>query len=253
VGTSTVIDQRLQVEEVDLDPALNPGARYWVEGQYISDNDALGNNAFNNASYREVAVGPAPFNLSFLSGTVRERDAIEVWPLIDPSVVLVDVDTATYPIERFQVAMKVTESSPGLWHYELALRNVNSDRAARAFTVDFPAGATIANPGFHDVDHHSGEPYSTTDWTVAVGPPERVAWSTDTFAVDPEANALRWATMFSFWFDADAPPEELRRVSLVLFKPGAPCRVEVAPAADYVFHDDFELGDTCAWSWTAPS
>ena len=34
------IDQRLQVAESDVNPALNSGATYWVEGQYIAADDS---------------------------------------------------------------------------------------------------------------------------------------------------------------------------------------------------------------------
>ena len=31
-------------------------------------------------------------------------------------------------------------------------------------------------------------------------------WSTQTYDQNENANALRWGTMYNFWFDADAPP-----------------------------------------------
>ena len=81
VATSNVIDQRMQVDEDDLNPALNPGATYWAEGQYVSDNDALAGLAFNNGSYAPISVGAAPnYNLT-LGSTVREKFAIQRWPL----------------------------------------------------------------------------------------------------------------------------------------------------------------------------
>jgi hypothetical protein len=52
-----------------------------------------------------------------------------------------------------------------------------------------------------------------------------VTGSTDDFAADPEANALRWGTVFSFWFDATAGPEGIVH-TLGLFTPGAPAEVE---------------------------
>ena len=80
----------------------------------------------------------------------------------------------------------------------------------------------LSNAGFFDVDHHSGEPYETTDWTIAIdGPAGTIEWSTDTFAVDENANALRWGTMFSFWFDSDTAPTNAVH-TLEFFKPGDP-------------------------------
>ena len=37
-----------------------------------------------------------------------------------------------------------------------------------------------------------------------------VSWTTSEFADNPDANALRWATMYNMWFTADAPPAALR-------------------------------------------
>jgi hypothetical protein len=153
------IDQRMQVLESDVDPALNAGAKYWVEGQYIADDGAV-NNAANNASYRRVTVGASPFNLSLTSSTVREKSALDAWVVEDPAVELLAVDIpGSDPLEHFEVARKVTNPSPGVWHYEYAIRNMNSDRSGRAFAVDFPNGTSITNVGFKDIDHHSGEPY----------------------------------------------------------------------------------------------
>jgi hypothetical protein len=222
------IDQRLQVLQTDVDPAANPGALYWVEGQYISDNDAQAGNGLNNASYRKVWVNSTTFNLVFAnptpppaetSSTIREKTAIQAWKSVDPSVELFNDDFCTAPVERFEVARKVTGSGP--WHYEYVVRNLNSDHAAQRFSVDFPGAATITNVGFKDIDSHSGEPYSTTDWTPTVdGAAGTVSWSTETFAANNDANALRWATMYNFWFDANVAPQDAQH-SIGLFKPAA--------------------------------
>ena len=56
-GSPTIIDRRLQVHDADIDPDLNAGAAlYFVEGEYITDDDAAAGNDNNNASYRTVNV-----------------------------------------------------------------------------------------------------------------------------------------------------------------------------------------------------
>ena len=106
--------------------------------------------------------------------------------------------------QRFHVARKVTNPTTGVWHYEIAVHNANAVMAAGGFTVDFPGAATITNVGFHDIEHHSGEPYATTDWTPTVDNANgRVSWRTQTWTQNQNANALRWGTMFSFWFDVN--------------------------------------------------
>ncbi len=242
------IDQRIQVEEVDLDPALNPGAKYWVEGQYVAPDDAQEGNGLNNASYRQVLV-QSNYDLSTTGSTIREQPAIRAWRVEDPQVEIMDVDIPdSRPLERFHAARRVTFRE-GTWHYEYAVHNMNSDRSARSFRIQLPMNSSITNVGFRDVDHHSGEPYATTDWTIAVDEPQgTVEWFTDTFATDQNANALRWGTMFSFWFDSDAAPEGLIH-TLGLFKPGDPTEVEFPfTSPNSIFFDGFESGDVSAWS-----
>ena len=256
VGFSQVYDQRVKVADADVDPAQNAGALYWVEGQYVSDNDAAAGNGLNNASYRKATVSAGTFALNIepdnppgYYATVREHSAIHAWPALDPTVELFYVDVPGAITERFEVARRVTPVDADTWHYEYAIHNVNSDRSARAFTVDFADGTPIASVGFHDVDSHSGEPYSTTDWTPAIdGPSGSVGWSTETFATNANANALRWATMFNFWFDADAPPAEAVH-TLELFKPGSPAGVTFTIP---LFADGFESHNLTAWSASAP-
>ena len=88
---------------------------------------------------------------------------------------------------------------------------MNSDRSGQAFAIDFPNGTAITSVGFRDIDHHSGEPYSTADWTSDVdGHRHRDPWATIDFANGSNANALRFATLFNFWFDADSPSSRSR-------------------------------------------
>lgn len=219
ISHPSAIDQRIQVPEIDVDPALNSGASYWLEGQYLAGDDGFAGNAYNNASYRAVTVGASPFNLSFSGSTVREKTALQAWKTADSAVEITNADFCTAPVERFEVARKVTVVDVDTWHYEYAVRNMNSDHAAQRFAVDFPDGTPIANVGFKDIDHHSGEVYSTTDWTSAVDTPNgTVSWSTETFATNNNANALRYATLFNFWFDADSAPATAQ-YAIDLFKP----------------------------------
>ncbi len=246
VGTGSSIDQRMQVLETDLDPALNPGALYWVEGHYIAADDAEAANAFNNASHRRVNVSGSSFNLSLQGATIREKPAIQAWQGEDPGVEVLNIDNdGAHPVERFHVARKVS-GSPGAWHYEYAVHNMNADRAARSFTVQFPSSASISAAGYHDVKHHSGEPYITTDWDLAVGA-SSVGWSTETFAENEDANALRWGTMFTFWFDSDQPPVGLQH-TIGLFKPGTPASLTFGFEPTLIFADGFESGDTTSWT-----
>ena len=102
------------------------------------------------------------------------------------------------------------------------------------------------------MDYHSGEPYVDTDWTITVdNGAGLVSWSSETYAVNPNANALRWGTMYNFWFDADKEPTQ-DSATLDLFLDGTPESVHTtvpAPSVDaLLFADGFESGNTGAWS-----
>ena len=88
------------------------------------------------------------------------------WQAADPAVAITNVDFANDG--RFIIAKKITTLGGGNYHYEFAIYNLNSDRSGGGFTVDFPAGTTISNAGFKSIPYHSGEPYSSTPWTITI-------------------------------------------------------------------------------------
>ncbi|MGB2985665.1 MAG: hypothetical protein WBE26_07250, partial [Phycisphaerae bacterium] len=223
-----LIDKRLQVHDADLDPDLNQGAFYFVQGHYVNASDVAAGNSNNNASYRRVVVfepeeTPNVFEVNPTGVTQRQQPAIRAWKDTDSSVVETD---AQVPGEGlFIVAMKMTDLGTGFWHYEYAIQNLNSDRCAGSFTVPLPRGAVLQNIGFHDVDYHSGEIYDLTDWeaTVVEG---SITWTTESYDVNPNANALRFSTLYSFRFDANVGPGPALAI-IGLFKPGLPEEVQV--------------------------
>ncbi|MBY0308952.1 MAG: hypothetical protein K2Q09_09440, partial [Phycisphaerales bacterium] len=121
---------------------------------------------------------------------------------------------------RYWLAAKATALGGGLYRYEYAVYNHNSDRSAGAFTAPLPVGAALSDVSFHAPQWHSGEPYSNAPWGIARSS-TGVTFSTEAYGVNPNANALRWANTFNFGFTTDASPTT-GAVSLDLFKPGAP-------------------------------
>ena len=229
VGGSSIAG-RLQVEEADLGQE-GSGASYYFEGVYVGSDDAPAGNAFNNATYRRVTINELNFSMSPTGATFEGVPAIQAWQEADPSVMYT---TADVPGEgRFHVAAKASDNGDGTHRYEYAVFNLNSHRSGGSFSVPLPAGVTVTNAGFHDVDYHSGEPYDNTDWSISTDSGS-VTWSSpQTFAQNENSNALRWGTMYNFWFDADAPPADAS-VTLGLFRPGSPASISVdlpAPAA----------------------
>jgi hypothetical protein len=216
-GTAT-IRGRLQVQVADIDPAQNPGAEYFIEGHYITADDAAAGVSANNASWRRVNVN-AVNNVTGGGPTHRTEPAIFAWKEADPAVLLKGtVNAENNGKSTFFVAARVTEIGPSLWHYEYAIQNLNSDQSAGSLSVPVHPGVSVTNIGFHDVDYHSGDPYDGTDWP-GVKQGGEVRWATTGFNVNPDANALRWGTMYNFRFDANSPPVQ-GPLTIGLFKPG---------------------------------
>jgi hypothetical protein len=244
--TGDTIYKRLQVHNSDLDPALNPGAKYFVEIQVVAHDDATGLNQQNNATYRPVNVTAVAgaFDIALTAGaSQRQKAAIEAWGALDPSVVTTNITDGANG--RIVVAAKAT-SLFATWRYEYAVQNLTSARAIRSFRVPIPAGALVRNVGFHDVDYHSGEPFSGTDWTATVDA-NFVTWTTDSWATNPNANALRWGTLYNFRFDINVAPVT-DDVRLDLFTPGSPGSVTASiltPNA-CVVNGVCEGSETCA-------
>ncbi len=202
-----IIGRRMQAQQAHVDPAQNSGARYFVEAHYVTADDATAGNGENNVSWREVAINPDPaeFALEFIAGeeTTRELPAIYAWQDIDSTVEIADVRVPGEGL--ILLGYQVTQTGTNSWHYEYAMYNMNSDVSAGRFEIPVSTGVTITNAEFFHVPYHSGEPYSTADWSVAVGA-NSIAWTTTPYTIDADANALRWSRMFNYRFDADAPP-----------------------------------------------
>ncbi len=252
----TTVRQRLQVPTSDVtgQPA---GTRFFVEGHYVTADDAqfvrpgatVAINGLNNNSWREVNAGTINNSSpSFVGSTVTQQPAIFAWRTADPTVTLVsadhdDVDNpgtgyrapnggpqnpagTTFVRSRFWVAGKVTDLGGGQWRYEYAVYNLNSDRSAQSFSVPFPGAADDPTAfTFHAPLYHSGEPYSNAPWTMTKGA-NSLTFSTETFAQNANANALRWDTMYNFGFTSNVPPTT-GEGSIALFKPGTLASVAV--------------------------
>jgi hypothetical protein len=234
----------LIVPNVDINPADNPGARYFFEAQYVAADDMQAGNGNNNASWREVVYDSISSTSPIANGpsaTNNSQSAIEAWKQIDSSVRL----TTTYvPDEggKVVVGTKVFDNGDGTYDYEYAVYNMNSDRSIRKLLV--PTGSTmVSNLGFHDVNYSEGEIYDGTDWAGNVDT-GMVYWNTDTFADNDVANAIRWGTMYNFRFTATGAPE-VGQVELGVYKSGGAMSYSVStyiPAGDPIDPCDLPLG-----------
>ncbi len=223
-ASGNAIYKRMQVNRNDLDPAQNAGASYWCEVVYICTDEPEANR-YNNYSVRAANVGAlagGQHNMSFAGATIPLKSAVQHWATVEPGVTVRSVDVPGDG--RLLLGYKATQLPSGQYHYEYALFNMNSDRGAQAFSVPLPAGAALSNVGFKDVDYHSGEPYSGTDWASTVTPGSNISWSTQTHAQNANANALRWSTTYNYRFDTLAAPVQ-GTITVTLFKPGTPTTV----------------------------
>ncbi|MEO5720745.1 MAG: dockerin type I domain-containing protein [Chthoniobacterales bacterium] len=233
-GTS----HRVLVSVNDLNTTMNPGATYFAEAQYVTPHEYAwcqshpGEcNMYNNASYRQFTVsGTASFTFSPVGGTVRTIPAIYAWTGATVNM----FEPAPGADGRGFVASKVTGPVGGMYHYEYAVNNQNLDRAIQSFRVPLGCGVAVSNVGFHAPPN---EPGSVNDGTVGnagfsnapwanTETADALTWNSETFSQNPNANALRWGTLYNFRFDSARPPTT-SNATVGFFKTGAPITVAI--------------------------
>lgn len=239
-GTS----HRILTETSDLNPANNPGATYYAEAQYVTPHEYVwcqANptqcNMYNNVSYRRYNVSGSGSSFAFapVGATVRAKSAINAWT--GATLVEIKPDPGNDGIGT--VGYKVTNPSPGVWHYEYAIYNQNIDRAIQSFSVPVGAGVTLSNIGFYAPPQHPGSTadgtvgdagFSSLPWTQTQTSGS-MTWNSETLAQNPNANAIRWGTMYNFRFDSNVAPQTVT-ATIGFLKTGAPITVQIqGPAA----------------------
>lgn len=242
----STISRRLQVAITDLDPALNPSSAFWIEAQYVTPDDALAGNQNNNVSCRQLtitgAAGATNFSASTTGSTVRMQPAITRWKVADPTVVETIIDThealSGDTTGRAIMSAKATDLGGGVWHYEYAIYNMNSDRAFDGVSIPASASLNVTNIGFHDVNYHSGDGFGSTvalpknfdgvDWPGAEVS-DTVQWNLIPASPVENSNALRWGTLYNVRFDCNSPPTT-GNATLSYFKnpAGLPLSIDVS-------------------------
>ena len=236
-GTS----HRVTVATSDLIPAQNPGATYFAEADYISPTEYTWCqahpdqcNMYNNVSYKKFAVSGGPTNFTFnqAGNTVQMQPAIETWADAGATVTQVEPDPGNDGI--WFMGYRVTNPSAGVWHYEYALFNMNLDRSIQSFSVPLGPGVNVSNVAFHAPTQEPGwsndgtfndQGYSSTPWDVDQQT-SSITWTTETFATNQNANAIRFGTLYNFRFDADQPPQTAN-ATVGYLKTGSPMTVEI--------------------------
>jgi hypothetical protein len=236
--THTGTSHRILVEGNDLNTTMNPGATYYAESQYIAPSEytwCQANpgqcNMYNNASYRQFNVtGTTSFAFTPVGSTVRMTPAIYVW-----TGATINRIEPVPGIDGFGLlGFKVTNPSAGVWHYEYAIYNQNLDRGIQSFSVPLGCGITANNLGFHaplnppgfaNDGTLGGAGYSNAAWT-SNQTCAALSWSSETFAQNQNANAIRFGTLYNFRFDSNRPPQA-GNATIGFFKTGAPMTVAI--------------------------
>ena len=244
--THTGTSHRILVNGSDLDTTMNPGATYYAEAQYVTPHEyawCQANpgqcNMYNNASYRQFSVaGTTTFTFSPIGSTMRMTPAINAWP----GATIRTIEPAPGVDGRAFLAYKVTGPVAGLYHYEYAIYNQSLDRAIQSFSVPrllIPDinGAELGgeqNVEFHAPPQHPGFPadgtqgnagFSSAEWTFNPSATS-LTWSSETLAQNPNANAIRWGTLYNFRFDSSTPPVA-SNATIGFFKTGEPITVAI--------------------------
>ncbi|MBK7874937.1 MAG: hypothetical protein IPJ77_04170 [Planctomycetes bacterium] len=205
---------RIQMDQTRLENS-SANLRYFGEMQYVTPDDSAANNNDNNTSYRELSYNGSTF--AFIGGTQRMKAGIEAWKAIDPAVnqqTVIVPEGSSSPFDgnaKLILSSRATDIGNGMWHYEYALYNQNSDRGVRSSQVPVPATAGVINVGFNDVAYLGGDGignlnFDGTDWgwTNSGG---FLKWEAlQSFAQNPSTNALRWGSTYTFRFDANVAP-----------------------------------------------
>ncbi len=192
------VSHRVRLKDGDINAA---GYTFWYQAQYnirgepeLSRTNNLGsrqvNFAWNGSTWTPTVSG------SLLAGSVLQR-----W-----TGATVSSSTNGSDDGRLYVAVKVTPAGPD-FHYEYAVHNRDNRRGVGALRIPIPAGATVSNFGFRDVDDDAGN-----QWSLNVTPTEIV--------VSTPNNPLRWNSIYNVWFDCDVPSGP-GTVSLDQFQSGA--------------------------------
>jgi Tol biopolymer transport system component len=188
----------------------------------------------NNVSYRQfTVVGTTSFNFTAVGDTETMTPAINAWP----GATIQTIEPEPGVDGRAFIAYKVTGpfGVENRWHYEYAIYNQNLDRGIQSFSVPGGCGmGTPVNLGFHAPLNHPGfandgtvgdAGYSNAPWTMG-GSSAAASWFSETFAQNPNANALRWGTLYNFRFDTGTPPTATN-ATIGFFKTGTPTTVAV--------------------------
>lgn len=218
-GGHSPIEHRMRIHDDDLDPALNPGAMYFVELVIFSHDDV---DHTNSIAWEPVGVSGTPGGTWFFDVGADASvlgPALDAWSGAQRTIFQTEPKTDG----RAHLSVKVTDNGNGTWHYQYAIYNHDMNRKVGSFSLPLDPAVTITNVEFEafetELDTITAD-FKNDPWTVSFAG-EAITFSTTPHVTDPLSNPLRWGTLFNLGFDADAAPVETT-ATLGIFEPGNP-------------------------------
>ena len=220
---SDAMDRRLSVPESELS---TPGARYFIEAWYLVRDDV---NIFNSIGRKEIT--PA-----FSGGwTFAAAAPFKQGPVINDFLELQNATTngMTDIVDSgegfIQVSSAVSIIAPDRWQYDITLMNFDFDRAISGFEIPVSLAVTVSEAEFFD-----GDPDIENNWLATIQPGLLKFEAGD-------SDKLKWGSLVSFRFVADAPPN-VARAALHVADPGEPGSLDInmLTSSTLLFDDGFE-------------
>jgi hypothetical protein len=218
------VSRHMQIKDSDLNPNLNPGAKYYFEASYIAKDDVC---IYNSAAWHQMTPVQSGSGWSFNQPS-RFQVPTQNYFIFDAlgSAMVTEI-AEELPVVEFEspdgralVLSNVQDRGDGTWQYDYSVQNVDMDRQIDEFRVPLPASADLIDTRFHAVFHHDepiayigGPSISNDPWTMTREGDE-IVWSTSD-------NPIRWGTMYSFGIITDVAPSE-GDVTLGMFKDNGP-------------------------------
>ena len=198
LGSTTPVDRRLRVYDVDLDPSINPNSDLFVEALYIAHDDP---NPGDNMIHEPVTVTSGSPGNSWqfsLPELGQIGPAILAWPGAAISQITPDdgsdgeafIAAKAFPLDA-------TETT---WRYEYAIWNHNLSRHVGELEIPLASGVEITDPYFQAPEIESVG-YADLPWQITIES-DAIRWSA------PAENPLRWGYLYNFSFSANAAPTD---------------------------------------------
>ena len=238
---------RMVAREDEIDPAQNPGARWFVDAWYVVRDDR---DIFNTMGFREIHphwLGgfPARWDAGSL-GAFRQGSVADVWLEQAAPAEWTHRTMLDEPDGHVLIAARVRRDG-GAYRYDYAVANfdfarattegaepnlrVTSNRGLDAFSVEHAHGAAASASAYRD-----GDATVANDWSATTDL-AKTTWQA------PNAAAhLPWGQLTSFTLHSPHPPGEgvATLVPVGAGEAGSLQAATLVPDASKIFSDRFE-------------